>query len=376
MPRTNLSPKPSRKRQTWCKEQKSKTVEAVLPQDILAIPKAKTKSSKREGKRQKQIKFKKPNVDEDGAVDEDGDVDEDRAIDEEEAGFAPSTVTEPGLDTHWLYEALVNKWNYYLDDDARQSLRILGGFSKLVKPGLRVISLNNNVAYKYNWWLAYDPLDAKRHLDWLIEELYNAEAVGEKVHIIAHIPPGVPDLTKTWSREYNRIVNRFTSTIAAEFNGHTHSDEFKIFYSSVDGSPINVAWNSGGATAYSHYNLNYKVVTVDTITYEPMDIENYIYNLTEANFTPERRPHWFRLYDFRTTFGINNLSAASMDDLVLRMVTSNRNLLELYSAFFPKLSDRRWFSCNDYCKLDQICKIVVTELWERGKCEELTSLFF
>lgn len=57
-------------------------------------------------------------------------------------------------------------------------------------------------------WLVYDPLDAKKHLDWLVAELYSAELAGENVHILTHIPPGVADLTYTWTREYNRIINR------------------------------------------------------------------------------------------------------------------------------------------------------------------------
>lgn len=58
-------------------------------------------------------------------------------------------------------------------------------------------------------WLVFDPEDSKKHLDWLIQELYKAEQAGERVHILAHIPPGVHDLIHTWTREYNRIVNRF-----------------------------------------------------------------------------------------------------------------------------------------------------------------------
>lgn len=54
----------------------------------------------------------------------------------------------------------------------------------------------------------YDPLEAKRHLEWLVSELYKAEIAGEKVHILSHIPPGVHDLIYTWTREYNRIINR------------------------------------------------------------------------------------------------------------------------------------------------------------------------
>ncbi|XP_072939936.1 uncharacterized protein [Epargyreus clarus] len=290
--------------------------------------------------------------------------------------FAPQSITEENLSTAWLYKALADKWDFYLTDDAKATLLERGEFSMLVRPGLRVISLNNNVAYRYNWWLVYDPLDAKKHLDWLVEELHKAELAGEKVHILAHIPPGVHDLTYTWTREYNRIVNRFSATIAAEFNGHTHSDEFKIFYSLTDGKPISMAWGGGSATAYTHYNLNYKIATINGGTYEPANIVNYVYNLTEANLTPNRKPHWFQLYDIRNSFNLQDLSPESMDRLVLSMVTNNKPLLDLYSAFYSKLSDNRWPFCNNECKLNNLCKTVVTVLWERQKCQELRDLFF
>ncbi|XP_050664348.1 sphingomyelin phosphodiesterase-like isoform X2 [Leptidea sinapis] len=291
--------------------------------------------------------------------------------------FAPIHVTGQYLNTTWLYDALAMKWDFYLSDEAKESVRIRGGFSQLLRPGLRVISLNNNVAYRHNWWLVYDPLDAKTHLDWLVSELHKAEQAGEKVHILTHISPGTHDLIYTWTREYNRIVNRFASTIAAEFNGHTHSDEFKIFYSGQDReTPVSIAWGAGSLTAYTNYNPNYKIARFDSTTYEPTNIINYIYNLTEANLTPNRRPHWFELYDVKNTFGIQDLKPATMSNLVYSMVTDQRPLLDLYSAFFSKLSDTRWPYCNDYCKIDNLCKVVVTVLWERERCEELRSLLF
>ncbi|XP_028168351.1 sphingomyelin phosphodiesterase-like, partial [Ostrinia furnacalis] len=290
--------------------------------------------------------------------------------------FAPATVVGPKLNTTWLYKSLADKWGHYLSDEAVDTLLQSGGFSLLARPGLRVISLNNNVAYRNNWWLVYDPLDSKKHLDWLIEELHKAELAGEKVHILAHIPPGVHDLTHTWTREYYRIVNRFSDTIAAEFNGHTHSDEFKVFYS-PDNEPINVAWGGGSVTSYTFYNLNYKIVTFNPQNFTPDRILNYAYNLTEANLTPNRRPHWFLLYDMKNTFGLPDLTPKSMSDLVYSMVTTNRHLLDIYNAFYSKISDVRWPNCNnDYCKLDNLCKIVVNVLWERQRCEELRSMFY
>lgn len=65
--------------------------------------------------------------------------------------FAPSSVTADKLNTTWLYEALVDKWGSYLTEEAKSTLRERGEFSMLIRPGLRVITLNTNVAYKYNW---------------------------------------------------------------------------------------------------------------------------------------------------------------------------------------------------------------------------------
>ncbi|XP_032513068.2 sphingomyelin phosphodiesterase-like [Danaus plexippus] len=288
--------------------------------------------------------------------------------------FAPSSIKGDKLNTTWLYEALVKKWDYYLTEEAKITILEKGAFTRLIKPGLRVISINSNIAYRSNWWLVYDPLEAKRHLEWLVSELYKAEIAGEKVHILSHIPPGVHDLIYTWTREYNRIINRFKKTITAEFNGHLHSDEFKIFYNGSD--PVAMAWGVGSSTSYSDYNVNYKIATIDNNTFEPLNIVNYIYNLTEANLTPNRRPHWFQLYDVRGTFGIPDLSPASLDNLVYRMVTNQTQYLDLYAAFYSKLSDTRWPNCNDNCKIDNLCKTVVTVLWERSKCEELRSLYF
>lgn len=35
---------------------------------------------------------------------------------------------------------------------------------------------------------------------------------------------------QVWSRNYYDIIDRYESTIAAQFFGHTHSDEFEVFY--------------------------------------------------------------------------------------------------------------------------------------------------
>lgn len=48
-----------------------------------------------------------------------------------------------------------------------------------------------------------------------------------------------------------------------------------------------------------------------------MDIDNWMYNLTRANETPEKRPEWYKSYSFRDEYGLENLSAAALGEWVV-----------------------------------------------------------
>lgn len=39
---------------------------------------------------------------------------------------------------------------------------------------------------------------------------------------------------KTWSRNFYDIVNRYENTIVALFYGHSHADEFEVFYETTE----------------------------------------------------------------------------------------------------------------------------------------------
>lgn len=85
-----------------------------------------------------------------------------------------------------------------------------------------------------------------------------------QVHILSHIPPGNGDCWTIFSREFAKIINRFESTVAAQFYGHTHNDEYKIFYDAVQTDrPINVAFVAPSLTTYSNMNPGYRTYTID-----------------------------------------------------------------------------------------------------------------
>ena len=64
-----------------------------------------------------------------------------------------------------------------------------------------------------------------------------------------------------WSHEYNRIVKRFNNTISAQFFGHTHFDEFQVFFNHT--TPINMAYLAPSETSLDGLNPAYRIYTID-----------------------------------------------------------------------------------------------------------------
>lgn len=50
--------------------------------------------------------------------------------------------------------------------------------------------------------------DPAQQLEWLVDVLKNAEEQNEKVHILAHVPPGQNDCIDVWKNNYYKIITR------------------------------------------------------------------------------------------------------------------------------------------------------------------------
>lgn len=181
--------------------------------------------------------------------------------------FAPSKVDAEGHPTLKLYEFLADEWSSWLPNDALETVKLGGYYTVLIRPGLRLIALNSNVCMTYNWYIMLDPTNPSIQLQWFHDVLLEAENNNEIVHIISHVPTGEVDCFNIWGREYRRIIDRFYKIINAQFNGHTHRDEFNIFYSRKEGLPINVAWNGGSITPLNLVNPNYRVYYTNPETF-------------------------------------------------------------------------------------------------------------
>uniref|UniRef100_A0A914PHP1 Calcineurin-like phosphoesterase domain-containing protein n=1 Tax=Panagrolaimus davidi TaxID=227884 RepID=A0A914PHP1_9BILA len=145
--------------------------------------------------------------------------------------FAPHTIAE--YDTRgpqWLYKIFNQTWTKWLPASASETIMYRGSYSFRPFSGLKFISLNTIYCSHWNFYSYMTVADSDMTLDWLTKELYDSEQKGEKVHIISHIPSGSSYCIKAFSDNYYQLVNRFENTIAAQFFGHTHVDEFYVSF--------------------------------------------------------------------------------------------------------------------------------------------------
>lgn len=175
---------------------------------------------------------------------------------------------EGDLSTTWLYELVGEIWGGLISNASQQTIIDGGYYSVLVRPGLRLIALNNNPCFVFNWWVLYGVEPIREQFQWLHDILLEAEQIGDKVHILAHIPSNIYEFHGACSREYRRIIDRFHKTIVAQFNGHTESYGFHLYYKENNlTNPIAIGFNGGSIASYSFKNRNYAVYGVDGMNF-------------------------------------------------------------------------------------------------------------
>lgn len=280
--------------------------------------------------------------------------------------FAPNYIEDRDLSSKWLFEFVADQWKQWLPDQARRDLATKGYYTLLVRPNLRLIALNSNVCNVDNLWIIYDGLVYQQQLLWLIDLLEKASNSGEKVHIIGHVPSNDYRCDRRWTMDIQHIIERYAHVIAGHFNGHTHIDEFIVYYSSQDKeTALNVAWNGGSGTNFVGLNSNFKFYDIDDRTYEVLDFETWIFNLTEANRLPSNKPIWYKEYSFTSRFNVKDLSPSSIHELLGRF-RKDKMLLRKYWETTQKESDAAFQKgCDEACLqkvLDSITRTTFPKL--------------
>ncbi|XP_046396231.1 sphingomyelin phosphodiesterase-like isoform X2 [Ischnura elegans] len=281
--------------------------------------------------------------------------------------FSPVGISRD-LSTAWLYEAAAKAWSKWLPEEALVTVRKGGYYSVTPKPGLRIIAINSNLCYTLNWWQIYDHVDPSGMLKWMINELQDAESKGQKVHILGHLPPGYVDCWSVWSREFMRIVNRYREIIITQFYGHTHYEEYKVGFDQA-GHPSSTSWIGGSVSTYTDLNPNYKIFYVDRDTWNLVDHETWIFNLTEANQNPTQSPRWYRSILATKDFGVASLSPNDLYQHTLRMVEDEALFQRMYGYYVKNGDSALAKGCDKKCKEEILCGFLTMDYGDQSHCD-------
>jgi sphingomyelin phosphodiesterase len=226
-------------------------------------------------------------------------------------------------------------------------------------PNLKIISLNMQFCYLFNFWRYYWYLlaDPAGMMQWLIGELQQSEEAGEKVFVIGHVPPGHGDCMSQWSRYFYEIVRRYASTISAQFFGHVHLDSFQIFYQDeeMESRPCSVAFITPSVTPHVNLNPAFRIVEAAARSWRILDVATYMADIEEANSAAGAEPSWTLEYSVRELFRLKSCDASEMNALVSRLQSDG----DLFGVFWSLMHRRsKWTPlCGEECKRQVICSL-------------------
>ncbi|KAK7039634.1 Metallo-dependent phosphatase-like protein [Favolaschia claudopus] len=271
------------------------------------------------------------------------------------------------FDAQWVFDLAGKEWTHWTNSTASTQVTHFSGSYSIIAPGtnLRIISINTVYWYKQNFWL-YDsdsPVhDPRGILEFLANELQAAEDAGQRAWIIGHMPPGSQDAFSDQSNYYDQIIQRYHKTVAGQFFGHTHYDEFEIAYSDYENraidTVISVAWIAPALTPRSG-NPALKVYDVDPDTYEIMDSKVYFSNMDDPEY--QIKPEWKLYYSARDEYGplVNLGPTAPLDARFWHAVTEamekNETAFQRYNEFMTRGAHVR--TCDAGCKKSAICQM-------------------
>ncbi|KAF7325782.1 Sphingomyelin phosphodiesterase [Mycena kentingensis (nom. inval.)] len=272
------------------------------------------------------------------------------------------------FDAQWVFDLEGKEWERWTNAAAAREATHFSGSYSVMAPGtnLRIISINTVYWYKQNFWLyEAEPMhDPKGILAFLATELQTAEDAGQRAWIIGHMPPGSQDAFSDQSNYYDQIMKRYADTIAGQFFGHTHFDEFELAYTDYANRQVatamGVVWIAPALTPRSG-NPAFKVYDVDSDTYEIMDSKVYIADMASPKYQIE--PEWNLYYSARKEYGHLVSPTLAQDSpldakfwhAVTEAFEKNETAFGRYNELMTRGAHVR--ECKGECKKEAICQM-------------------
>ncbi|KAL6076104.1 Sphingomyelin phosphodiesterase [Balamuthia mandrillaris] len=266
----------------------------------------------------------------------------------------------------WLMKPLASFFSTWLDKDALATFVKGGYYTTLVKPGLRLVSLNTQYCDIMNFWLIANFTDPADQLSWLQGVLSNAYAQKEQVYIIGHIPFGDSTCLYGYAAKVEVLVRKYSSIIAGQFYGHTHKDSFGLYYDKKGGSPINVAYTAPSVTTYTKINPSFRVFSYDRSSSEVLDYTQYYTDLHQT-YENGGSPKWQKSYSAKEYFRLSSMSPSEWQNLALRLNSSDADFQQWYNVHYTRYNGLHPCSTEE-CKRGYVCGFHAATFKEALEC--------
>ncbi|CAG7960322.1 unnamed protein product [Penicillium olsonii] len=236
---------------------------------------------------------------------------------------SPANIDSPhnlpgrlGEQQSWNYEHLAALWQHegwISRETADEASTHYGGYSVKTHYGLRIISFNTDFWLRSNFLTfinATNP-DNSGVFSWMISELQKAEDANERVWIIGHVLSGwdgtnpLPNPTDL----FYQIVERYSPHVIANiFFGHTHQDQFMVYYANngtVQNAQTALAtgWIVPSVTPLTNLNSGFRLYEVDTGDFSIYDAWTFYSDVAAYPSLNETGPTFQLEYSTREAYG-------------------------------------------------------------------------
>lgn len=213
-----------------------------------------------------------------------------------------------------------------------------------------------------------DP-DNSGMFSWIIEELQKAEDAGERVWIVGHVLSGwdgtnpLPNPTDL----FYQIVDRYSPHVIANiFFGHTHEDQFMVYYANNGtvqnaDNALTTGWIMPSITPLTNLNSGFRLYEVDTGDFNIYEAYTFYSNVSEYPALEHKGPTFEIEYSTRDAYGL----AAGWDEdaplnatfwhRVTEAMEKDLDLVSLHNTYQGKQSVKSPNCTTTACQEAKVC---------------------
>ncbi|KAJ6146129.1 hypothetical protein N7497_008111 [Penicillium chrysogenum] len=237
--------------------------------------------------------------------------------------------------------------------------------------GLRIIAFNTDLWYRHNVlnFINTTNPDNSGIFSWMIEELQKAEDVGERVWIIGHVLSGWDGKNPlpNPSDLFYQIVDRYSPHVIANiFFGHTHEDEFMVYYANNGtmqdaDNALTTGWIMPSITPLENLNSGFRLYEVDTGDFNVYEAYTFYSNVSDYPALEDTGPTFEIEYSTRDTYG----PAAGWDEdaplnatfwhRVTEAMEKDVELVSLHNTYQGKRSVKSPSCTTTACQKAKVC---------------------